>query len=239
MAVIEMDVRGATFYTQTVGVSLSGVGAAPRCAVDQALLDFGAVAAGGTATRTLTVRNVGDMPLEVQGLARTSGQPDFVPDPAVAFPFTVDLSDSKNVDITWTAGPTPGMVDVNDFDVITNDPITPRVPFRCRGATAGPRIKVTPDFIEFGGPPAIPATAAVTIQNVGSADLHVTSVHGPKPPFSLGGVPQIPFAVPASGQVAFSVVFNPTAAGQFPDQLTIVSDDALYPTIGVSMHGAH
>jgi hypothetical protein len=98
---------------------------------------------------------------------------------------------------------------------------------------------VSPDFIEFGGTPSIPATAGVTIQNVGSTDLHVTSVRAPKPPFSLSGGPQIPFAVPAGGQVAFSAVFSPTSQGQFADGLTITSDDALHPSIGLSMHGAH
>jgi hypothetical protein len=238
-ALLDIDVQGAISYSQTLTVSLTGTAGAPRCSVDMSLVDFGSVLPGATATRTQTIRNVGDMPLEVQMIARSSGQPDFQPDPAVTFPFTLAPGDSQTIDITWTAGLTPGAGDVNDFTVISNDPITPGVPFRCRGATSGPRIRVSPDFVEFAAPAAVPATATVTIDNIGSMTLTVAAVRSPQAPFSLSGVPQTPFTVPPGGQVAVSVVFTPTSQSQFVDQLVIRSDDALQPAIGVSMHGAH
>lgn len=207
--------------------------------VEPTELDFGALAAGASTSRSFAIRNDGDLPLTVAGIARTLGGQHFEPDPAIAFPLTLAPGDSQVVDVTWTAGPTPGATDVNEFVVAGDDPLHPTVRLRCVGATAGPRLRVSPDFVEFGAQPVVPASRSLTIANDGSSPLTVSALRAPRPPFGLSGVPAVPFAVGATGQTTFTVTFAPSQPGEWTDRIDLASDDAQHPTIHIGMHGAH
>jgi hypothetical protein len=238
-ATVAIDVRGSVVHRQRLTVALSAGVGAPVMVVEPTELDFGALAAGASATRSFAIRNDGDLPLTLAGVARTLGGPHFEPDPAIAFPLTLAPGASQVVDVTWTAGPTPGAPDVNEFEVAGDDPLHPTVRLRCVGATAGPRLRVDPDFVEFGGPPVVPASRSLTVANDGSSPLTVSALRPPRPPFGLSGAPAVPFAVGAAGQTTFTVMFAPTQPGEWTDRIDLTSDDAQHPTIHVGMHGAH
>jgi Abnormal spindle-like microcephaly-assoc'd, ASPM-SPD-2-Hydin len=177
------------------------------------------------------------MDLVVQAIYRTQGQPDFWFDPPVTLPLSVAAGAQAALDVTTTAAPSPGYVNTNEFEVASNDPFTPGARVLCRCATAGPRIEVQPDFVEFQRPPVVPAQATITIYNHGSSQLDVDYVQVTSPPFNLVGVPASPFSVPAAGQQQFQVEFAPTKTGIFTAFVQVRSNDALRPTVGVGLHG--
>jgi hypothetical protein len=237
-ASLAVDISSANgVYKRSYALSLIGRAGAPVIRLDPALLDFGALPPSTSGSSSFVVHNDGDMDLEVIAVWRVAGQPDFILDPAVTFPLTVPAGGQQTIGVTTTAAPWPGYVNTNEFDIQSNDPATPMARLICRAAAAGPRLEFRPDFIEMHRPPAVPATATVTLYNRGSSQLDVGPVKIGAP-FSLVGLPGPTFTVPAGGSQSFDVQFSPTSTGDFIDYVRIRSNDALHPNVSVGIHAA-
>lgn len=202
-ASLVVDITSANgVYKRSHTLGLRGQAGAPVIRLVPTLLDFGALAPGSSGNGSFEIHNDGDMGLEVTGVWRVAGQPDFLLDSSITFPLTVPGGGQQMIGVMTTAAPWPGYVNTNDFEIRSNDPVTPGARLVCRSAAAGPRLEFQPDFVEFRRPPMAPAKATITIYNRGSAQLDVGRVKVRGPPFSLVGLPSGAFPVAAGGSRA-------------------------------------
>ena len=121
--------------------------------------------------------------------------------------------------------------------VKTNDPVTPLtvVPLTGNAVPAAPILMVSPPSPSF--PAQLPGTSSdpqtITLQNVGTANLHITSITSSRPEFvktSACDLALVEYTGPGI-QCSFEVRFRPNAVGPVSGNLTISSDDPNGPAI--------
>jgi hypothetical protein len=106
---------------------------------------------------------------------------------------------------------------------------------------SGAQIGFSPDSINFGGvlvgQSSLPFP--VTIHNFGDAPLTVSNISlgVPGGAFSLNGLPTLPVNIPSFGDLEFTVIFSPTSEAAVTDLITISSNDAGDPSVGVNLAG--
>jgi len=117
----------------SVNLAVSGAGSAPTVppsnpqasiSLSPGTLDFGAVAIGGSATRTVTLTDSGTGPLNVSGIALcadTSAEYKLSP----SAPFTVAAGGKQTLSVTYT--PTSAGTDNGCATIASNDPVAPSV----------------------------------------------------------------------------------------------------------------
>lgn len=150
-----------------VRVRLIGEGSNEALTWRPARLDFGRIPLGVPVTRTVTVVNNSNVALSIAGSVAAV---DFAVEPGA--PTVLPPRSSVTVGVTCspqTLGPLSATLAL-DLGTV---PITPaRIPLSCIGG--GPRIRVDPKPIQFGGVPVSSTGAAITrrrvlVQNVGTA----------------------------------------------------------------------
>lgn len=227
--------------TFTIGTTASG----PAIEVTPASLDFGNVLTGSRATRSLTVRNVGSVPLTISSV--TSSNPQFT----LALPtnsFGLVPGGSANLNVNFvpnSAGAKTGTLSFN-----SNDLARPRVDVSMTGTGAAPMIEVTPPSLAFGDLRlAQTRDLSFTIRNTGSAPLKISSLASNNPQFRpiqfLEKVSNIerslPLNIAPGSNVEVTVRFRPSyLANSVAAQngvISIVSNDPSRPRVDVPLTG--
>jgi hypothetical protein len=103
----------------------------------------------------------------------------------------------------------------------------------------GRRVSLSRTSMDFGRREALVTsdTTPVTITNIGSAPLTITSITNSTTPFILLGVPSLPATISTFDSIPLRVVFHPSTHGTINDSITIVSNDSLNPTAKVYLTG--
>lgn len=222
----ELKMQGDTSYFETHLVPLTASATSPDIRLDPPTLDFGAIAPGATSTLAFRIANDGDAPLHVSGISAVLSGRSFFLNPVPAFPLTVPPASAASLPVDYTASPTPGQLDDDEFEVASDDPDQPRVRLMLQGLAGGSRISVLPDFIDFHVVRQVPAQTSVTIRNDGSSDLTVEGIQlETGQDFSLQSMPSLPATVAAGTQRTFQVEFQATP-GSYQDRLIVRSNDA-------------
>lgn len=224
----KLFVQGSSPVSREIVIALKGQGIAPILVLDPPIMDFGAVPPGTTKTLPLRILNNGDASLTVNTipLILSTGRA-FLLDPAQVFPFSVAPTSSVTLQVTYSAGPTPGQTYNDEWEVKSDDPVNPHVRLLLRGVADGPRIDVLPDFINFHRVHLVPALVDVTVRNDGSSDLVVERMRLENgADFSLMGIPPIPVTIPAGSQLVVQVQFQAQTPGLYQDRLIVYSNDA-------------
>jgi hypothetical protein len=213
-----------------LGLSGTGVPAAPEINVNPLSLDYGTVTVGNTASLTMTIENLGTADLTVSALTLTGSSDFALGAGAPATPFVVPAGGSVGVPVDYTPSGTGG--DSGQLDIASDDADEPSVEVSLTGtgeAAGGPQIDVSPLILDYGNVPVRnTATLTTTIKNVGTADLTVydLKISGSRR-FALGsGAPAVPFVVAPGASVDVPVDFTPTGTGQRNANLKIENDDA-------------
>jgi hypothetical protein len=223
----ELKMQGDISYFERHVIPLAATATSPDIRLDPPALDFGAIAPGATSTLAFRIANDGDAPLHVSGISAVLSGRSFFLNPAPTFPLTVPPASAASLPVDYTAGPTPGQLDNDEFEVASDDPDQPRVRLILQGLAGGPRISVLPDFIDFHVVRQVPAQTSVTIRNDGSSDLTVEDIRlETGQDFSLQSVPSLPATVAAGTQRTLQVEFQPTNPGSYQDRLIVRSNDA-------------
>ena len=118
-----------------------------------------------------------------------------------------------------------------------NDPVLPQKDVPAQLTVIGvPDISVAPAAVDFGSVfIGYPQIRQVTVRNLGTDVLHVTSVTTSDPAY---GVNPTDVDVPALGTAVLDVSFGPPSVGAFPATLTLASDDPDTPAATVALSGA-
>ncbi len=204
--------RGAATFTAPGGnvtVALAGRGVTATLSVTPTTLDFGDVAVGSSANRTVTVSNGGTASTDVSA----STAAPFTVSPAA---FTLAAGASRAV--TVTAAPTAAGT-LQGTARFTAAGITATVGLTGRGTAAN--LSVTPAALDFGDVVlASSATRSFTVSNSGNVSADVTGSISGGGPFTLS-VPS--FSVGAGASRTIDVRFSPTTAGPASGTLSLVS----------------
>jgi len=101
----------------------------------------------------------------------------------------------------------------------------------------GRHIRVIPDSINYLVEVGDTTSKTVTMSNIGTDDLTVSSITDPGAPFSLSGLPSLPVVIPSGSSETFEVAFSPTDTVMFNASIAITSDDPDDPTKNVALNG--
>ena len=191
----------------------------PVIAVQQTAVDFGAIEAGQTGQRTITIMNTGTAPLEITGIESDVSGLTFTPSM-----FTLAPEGSRTVTVTFpssTAGTFSGNITIssNDPDRATR---TLSVSVIVQAAPA-PVLVVGEPAIDFG---SIDAEKTVqktfTIENTGTAPLEVTGIES-----DVSGLTFEPstFTLVPEGSQIVTITFPKPMEGEFSGSINILSND--------------
>jgi hypothetical protein len=221
----------------SAAVALTGRGVGPVLDVSPTSLGFGNVLVGGSSTASFTVTNTGSAPMEVASIMLgPATSADFTLGTVPAQPFSLPAGGSLVIEVTYAptdVGPDAGKVEVH------TDAGDAEVQLSGNGVV--PDIAVTPQSVGFGNV-LIGQEAAepVTVQNVGTADLRVSSIGfapGASAAITLRSLPSLPLVLPPGGSAGFEVVYQPAAVGADAASLEIASDDPDMPLTTVPVAG--
>ncbi|MBE9553722.1 MAG: choice-of-anchor D domain-containing protein, partial [Proteobacteria bacterium] len=173
-------------------------------------------------------------------LSLLGGNADFVLNTAV--PFTVPAGFQVSVTVTYS--PSAAAADAETLQIASDDPVDPTLTVAVSGNGTTPPAG-TPDInlptasIAYGDAlVGTTQTASVAIQNLGTADLNVTSLTlTGSTDFALVAGTPASFVVEAGRQVTVEVKYSPSAAGAAAGSLAIASDDPVDPNLSVSLSG--
>lgn len=165
---VDTDLAGQLFQIALLGNGKNP----PACEIDVApgLVQFGFVQPANTATQPVFVRNLGELPCSVTGLALRDADDEFSAAMAVTTPFTLEPFSNVQVNITFTAPDAVGsvenalLVDSNDVDDgHVEVPIQAAVP-----SDEGCFVNAVPAAVDFGGVPLNALrTKQIVVENVG------------------------------------------------------------------------
>ena len=226
----------------------------PGCAAGG--VDFGYVAPGGTAVRTITLRNIGSEPLGIDHL-----QPDGASEFQVLTPAPLVLSSDdprtsgreNEVEVRIAFAPTAIGPQAGEISIDSDDAGSTPVVACVRGHGGGPRLSCTPGSLDFGAVPiGMPVTRTLTCTNAGhevegtTKDNLVVEELSTAGIFSAVLVNEDGSTGPRSAGYAAGesfevrVTFDPQASVVAEDEVSIRSNDALEAeqTFRVSGNGA-
>ncbi len=216
----------------TVVVHVKGRGVPPALVADPAVLDFGRVIIGKTATQAVTLTNSADFQIEVvRAQLEASGE------------FTIELprtflDPGERLDLVVTYTPGDIGVDEGRIVVIDNSPRAEALGVRLRGEGVDSDILVEPLQLTFSQIYAGQnQTQSFTIRNLGDRAHDVSEVLFASNRSTTAGeftidpatLPSQPFTLSPGQTRQVDVVFRPTDAGADSDAIRVVSTGLVLP----------
>ncbi|HEX8386670.1 MAG TPA: choice-of-anchor D domain-containing protein, partial [Rubricoccaceae bacterium] len=229
-------VQSASFTQVVYKVDLQSAGNAVL-SLSPTAVDFGVVVDGQTATRTLTLSNTGDGPLQISGV-NVIQIPENGRFSTTLTPTTIPAGGQIEVQVSYTAayGDLPGGRGQGSLQFSTNDVNRPGVSVDLSGFPARPvpTLLASTGGYDFGpvridgGQNLTAAVWPLRVQNVGAQPLTLSAATSSNPAFGLyaDGLP-VTLAPAASAEIRFA--FRPTVAGPQSATVTIASNDPASP----------
>lgn len=207
---------GGRVFVATKDGRVLAFGRPTKAAVTTPPTDFGLLPVGDTATKTVTL--TAHRAVTVTAVTASGPFTAGAPDPAL--PATLDDGQSVTVPVTFapiSPGATTGVLHVT----ADGDPYS----FSLNGTGTQDGLLASPPALEFA-PTSVGqgAQLGVTIQNTGTTPATITGVDSPGAPFHTDGLPGGGDVIAPQESVSGNVLFQPTAAGEFEDQLVITAD---------------
>jgi hypothetical protein len=202
-----------------------GVGPTPlQLELELQELDFGAAAPGSTANSSFWIRNVGDAPLTVQGIAVANQQSFGITDVTI-FPATLAPGEELEVQCNFLAYAIPGMGAAGEFLVLSDDPLRHTAVLRVIGRAAGPHLRDPSEVLDLGSVPPDPASATLTFHSDGTDPVTVEKVVLlTETDFGVSGVPTLPASLPPGSDLVLTVSLVSTQPGTYQDRLVVAHD---------------
>ena len=233
----------------SVSVALTGSGTGSAgVALSPTALTFGSVdlQAATSVTRTLTVRNPGNLRLDVSSIAFTDLDGNPLADPPYTLsrsaPLSIAPGGQVDIDVVYT----PVVESEGDYAVLvisTNVGNAPEVDVTLSGRGLDRHIAVSAERVDFPATyrnPASPASFDLQVSNTGEEPLLLSAVMlGGADAASFTLVSDVPAQIEPLGAVTLTIDFAPTRAGTDPidAQLLFVNDDDQSPMVRVDLSG--
>lgn len=202
--------QSSTAYTSSVFTASSDT----RIIGLSGSMAFGQVIAGSTATRTLTIANTGNAPLNVSGITYPSGLSGNWNSGAIA------AGSSQNVTVTFS--PTAAMTLTGNIAIASDATSGTNTIAVSGSAVSASRIIGLSGDMSFGNATVnTTSTRTLTISNTGNSVLNVTDISYSSSAFTgnwAGGT------ISPNSSRAVTVSFTPTAATSYSGTITVNSD---------------
>lgn len=194
---------------------------APVISVSPAVLDFGEVLHGETASLPVTITNRGNAALEVSSLLVTGSESFSWSGPGL--PLLLQPEESGTVDVTYAPHTEE---EVAKLEVESSDSVTPEVQVDLLAAGLFPILDIRPDPYDFGEVPlGCTYSARMTLKNVGGAPLEITDVAHAGVGFELAEAPALPMTLEPGRRTYVTVVFTPPDLGSWDGSLWVTTND--------------
>jgi hypothetical protein len=221
-----------------VEVPLSGVGMMPPdIDVAPVTQNYGDVLVGTAASRTLAVRNLGDIELRVTAASLVGSEVGEFAITQGGAPFVVAPGATHNVDVRFS--PTSGGPKTATLRLASDDSDESAIDVTLSGtATTAPEVDVVLTPIQYGETlVGASSSRALAVRNAGSADLHATAslVGAQAGEFSV--LQTTSFTVAPGATHTVDLRFVPTSGGPKETTFRLTSDDVDEATIEVPLSG--
>ena len=202
--------------------------------IDPERLVYEVAGEGTVDTKSVTISNLGNVPVEVLDVRLGEGTSDdfsLTPD-ADARPILAQ-GDQVSYSVSYTAR--GGDFDVGSLIIATDDAVYGEILIPLEAVQPSPEIDVTPPSVIFGAVDLNTETPIeqVFIENLGNADLIIESIAlalAPLPnneQFTLHGLEGVewPLVVPAEGLFEFGINYHPSVNGVHETAIVITNND--------------
>ncbi len=204
----------------TLGVNVSGLGAAPVVSVSPASIPFGnEVVNSKSSSQTITVKNTGLLAMNVSQVSVSASQ--FIASGPAA-PFTIQPGSSVSYSVAFDPTAAQGYsgalsIASNAF----NGPASSSLSGTGISASTA-TVSVSPGALSFSSMPVGSASnpQMLTIKNTGSAQATIQTISSNNTSFSYSGI-SLPAAIGPSSSVQLAVSFDPKAPGAASGKLAI------------------
>ncbi len=220
----------------TVKIPLNGAGTMPDAVVcaeqsctaagtDRITLDFGQVAIGARVERTVTVRNAGDLPLELSSY-QYQGSPEFTITPAAG---AQTIAPAESFALTVVFAPIAGGPRTGVIALPSDDPDQATLFVDLVGTGDAGHLEVVPfPVLDFGPVEATTSrTLPFTVTNTGSQPVtlsELTLLANGEYSFA-SALPTLPLVMAPSDTFEVQVTFTAPEIGAFPGRVKFVSDE--------------
>ncbi len=222
---------GFTGCPEKTTLSFTGFLASSELKPVPAILNFGDVCVGATATEYLALENIGTQKTHIISVSRISGNPGIrlVADSGL----TADLGAQMLVPVRFTPTAPDSLTSTTVFQVISGPcPDTAEVVVRGRGVATV--IDITPDSLLRIGkvPVGRPASAAFVLQNLGALPANVKrlTVEPPVPGLSVASPPS-PFDIASLAKLPVNVTWIPAKTDSLNVNVRIITDAPCVDTL--------
>ena len=206
----------------TLTIALNGTGAAAGMSVTPPSVSFGNVADGTTGTQSIILQNTGTANLTVSSASATGA--GF----AVTGFSAQTLTPNSTMTFNATFTPTSTSAVSGSISVSTSLSGSPTA-IPLSGTGTQPGMSVTPSSVSFGNVAnGATGTQVVTLKNIGTANLVVSSETVTGAAFSVNGFSAQTLAPNSS--MSFNAVFAPTAAGGASGSISVSTNLPGSPT---------
>ncbi len=184
---------------------------------------FGELPLGDRAEQVLRIDSIGTAALNISAITVNEGDTWFQltsPDSVVG---TYEPGTGTDVVVTYISDGNPS---TGQLTILSNDAISTNTYVDLIGGSAVPDLVIDPDAVNFGAV-SVGETAeeVVTLQNVGDADLVVTTVGTSDPVFGYALADSLPFTIAPGDSRTVSVQFTPDGDGVRAGELQVGSND--------------
>ncbi len=238
---VNTDIPAAPCGMATTVVSLAANGVVPDASFTPTTVAFGPQdVQASPATDNITVMNTGTAPLEVSDLVISGAAAARYTVSSNALPFTIPVSSSAVVQVTYTPVLVSGSDDAS-LRIVTDaqSGMNMDIPLSGRGIDREIVPSVTSlDFADTYRNSDTPPQLQVTIDNAGEAPLAIQMVSktgGGENAFNLVG--QLDSSIAGLSNSTLTVQFDPGSGGDFSATLVIMNDDDQQPRVEVALSG--
>lgn len=184
-------------------------------------IDFGTVSGSQPQDQSLSVSNAGGANLVITAITDPAAPFSIINKPAL--PLTI--APGQSIQLTVRFAPTGAQPFAGLFIIQSNAPAAPFFTVNLRGvgtSAAVPNLDFGSLLIDFNtGESAV----AIEVRNTGNADLLISSVRVPQPPFSISGVPAEPITLEPGENFVMTISFSPGAPGVFVGVINFINND--------------
>jgi ligand-binding sensor domain-containing protein len=211
-------------------ITLTGIGIAPKIAVDPTAIDFGIVMSGITKQDTITISNIGTAELDINELTISGTHAAQFNMDAIITPFSIEPGGAQKIVIFFTPN---GLGPFNATLSIKN---TYRdVDVALTGVGLAPVISVSPDTLDFGYVEiGKTLTDTITVRNTGTAELLIAGSALTGSDTALFSVVSQEFMLMPEEEHDILVEFSPINVGEYTADLNL---NTTLGTVTIRLHG--
>lgn len=207
----------------TLTIALNGTGTQGQLSASPSSVNFGSVQVGASGSVSITLTNTGTASVTVSA-ASTSG---------TGFSMTglaAQTTINPGTGATFTANfaPTAPGNDSGSISITSNAPGSPLTIALSGTATQG-QLSATPASVSFGSVVTGNANSqTISLKNNGTASVTISQATVSGTGFNMSGL-AIPATIAAGGGATFSVMFDPTSAGNDSGSILLVNNGPTSP----------